>query len=223
MQQVRPTPFDLVFEPLAQTTFPAIRSALIEAGRNPFDRDGFLMVREVVSLLRDLRPDEGLGEGIDQLAALVHHGYLFWNAGKPAFELPVERLGEVLQGHSLPHPANPSCEPHYLQFPEHRIWAQVIAGAVHEPLDGLFQHAPEPGILRTLAIFGLHPERPGFSAVEVAGARPVGLARPDGTALFSSTLPGGLAAGLYSLAGGEELLELGWRTCEAAEAPRWRA
>ena len=38
------------------------------------------------------------------------------------------------------------------------------------------------------------------------------LERPDGTALFSPALAGGQAAGLYSIVGAEELLELGWRT-----------
>jgi hypothetical protein len=60
-------------------------------------------------------------------------------------------------------------------------------------------------------VFGLQPERAGFTVVEVSGSRPVGLARADGSALFSPTLPGGVAARLFSLVGAEELLELGWR------------
>ena len=63
-----------------------------------------------------------------------------------------------------------------------------------------------------LGIFGLRPDRAGFSAVEAAGPRPGALDRADGTPLFSPVLAGGQAAGLYSLVGGEELLELGWRT-----------
>ncbi|MEP7176627.1 MAG: hypothetical protein ABI860_08750, partial [Gemmatimonadales bacterium] len=66
--------------------------------------------------------------------------------------------------------------------------------------------------LRVLGIFGLRPDRDGFSAVETAGPRPRGLERPDGTPLFSPVLAGGQAAGLYSLVGAEELLEIGWRT-----------
>ena len=54
MQQVRPTPFDLVFETAAQATFPIIQTALGESGRDPRDRDGFLMLREVIALLREL-------------------------------------------------------------------------------------------------------------------------------------------------------------------------
>jgi hypothetical protein len=37
------------------------------------------------------------------------------------------------------------------------------------------------------------------------------MAREDGTALFAATMPGGQAAGLWSVVGQEELLELGWR------------
>ena len=42
------------------------------------------------------------------------------------------------------------------------------------------------------------------------------LARDDGSPLFAPTLPGGKAAGLHSIAGEEELLELGWRTRSTA-------
>jgi len=226
MQQVRPTPFDLVFEPAARTTFPAIRAVLLDSRQDPLDRDGFLMLRDVVTLVRDLRPEEGLGEGIDQLAALLHHAYLFWDAGKITVDLPFEGLGYIMGEQFDPDQEELNRPPHYTQLPEHRIWAQVLAGQAHEPLDGYFQYAPEPGFLRILGVFGMHPERFGFSVVEVAGPLPRALARPDGSALFAPTLPGGSAAGIYSLAGGEELLELGWRTWRIttlAEASRWKA
>ena len=223
MQELRATPFDLVFESAIQTTFPAIRTALVESGRGPRDRDGFLMLREVVSLLRELRPDEGLGEGIDQLAALVHHGYLFWAEGGHTVRLSSDQLPGIL-GHaplSYPQPDGPAL---YAQLPERRVWAQVIPGDPHEPLDGWFQyHEPEAGLLRVLGVFGIHPDRPGFSVVEVSGRRPVGLARPDGSTVFSSTLPGGASAGLSSLAGEEELLELGWRVAELEAGSRLSA
>jgi hypothetical protein len=226
MQQVRPTPFDLVFEPLAQTTFPRIQSALAQSRQDPLDRDAFLMLREVVTLLRELRPEEGLGEGIDQLAALVHHGYLFWSAGKRALDVSDGQLDEILRGGSETAPEEPAIPPHFVQLPKHRVWASVVPGEVPEPLDGFFQHGPGSGALRILGVFGIHPERPGFSVVEVGGSRPRGLSRSDGSALFASTLAGGAAAGIYSLAGGEELLELGWRVAALvapAEVGPWKA
>jgi hypothetical protein len=79
-------------------------------------------------------------------------------------------------------------------------------------LDGIFISQVPGGDLRVLGIFGLRPERAGFSAVEATGRRADGLAREDGSPLFDPTLPGGAAAGLRSIVGEAELLELGWRT-----------
>jgi hypothetical protein len=220
----RPTPFDLVFARSAETVFPAIRAALERGGHDPADRDAFLIVPEVVALLHELRPEEGLGEGMDQLVALVHHAYLLWNAGVLTLPLPAERLTSLLEA---PAPPSPNLgEPpraYYAQLLDHQVWARVIDDEAAEPMDGCFVHAAGD-VLRVLGIFGLRPDREGFSAVETAGPRPQGLARPDGTPLFSPVLAAGRAAGLYSLVGGEELLELGWRTralaSELSAAPR---
>jgi hypothetical protein len=218
MQHPRPTPFDLALEPAVQTAFPAIRSALSTSGQDPRHRDAFLMLGEVVTLVRDLRPEGGLGEGIDQLTALVHHGYLYWSAGSIRVELTSERLTQLLSHPALSANDEPDHPPHYVQIPERRVWAQVISGQSHEPLDGFFQYTAEPGVRRLLGVFGMHPERLGFSVVEVTGPRPSALSRLDGTPLFSPTLPGADAAGLYTITGGEELLELAWRTGEIASA-----
>ena len=82
MNAARETPFTLVFETLARERFPLLRQGLASAGRNPRDRDAFLMVREVVELLREIEPDEGMGEGIGTMAAFLHHAYLYWANGE---------------------------------------------------------------------------------------------------------------------------------------------
>ena len=171
------------------------------------------MLREVVTLLRELRPDEGLGEGIDQLAALVHHGYLFWTSGCPTAAVPDEHLGTLLgtSAEHYDHYQDPLA--YYVQLPERRIWGETVDGEAPEPMDGYFVHTTPDGVsLRVLGVFGVRPERGGFTVVEVVGVRPPALVRGDGSALFSPALPGGAAAGLFSLVGAEELLELGWRT-----------
>jgi hypothetical protein len=226
---MRPTPFDLVFGQSAQEVFPKIRLALDQAGHDPRDRDRFLMLREVVTLVRELRPEEGLGEGIDRLAALVHHAYLYWEAEERVIELTAEQLTALLRtppvGGDLAE-APPAC---YAQMPQHRIWAEVIPGHPPEPLDGCFVHStPDGAARRVLGVFGIHAEREGFSVVEAVGPRPVTLVRADGTELFAPTLTGGKAAGLFSITGEEELLDLGWRTgtlaaAAPAEASKWRA
>lgn len=208
----RPTPFDLVFPQIAETVFPTIRSALERGGSDPADRDAFLLVPEVVSLLHDLRPEEGLGEGMDQLVALVHHAYLLWNAGALTLPLDGSRVAGMLDGPTptSPDPAGPP-RAYYAQLLDRQVWARVIDDQTAEPMDGCFVHTSGPD-LRVLGIFGLRPDRDGFSAVETMGPRPARLERADGTPLFSPVLAGGQAAGLYSLVGAEELLELGWRT-----------
>jgi hypothetical protein len=215
MPSPRPTPFDLVFGDSADKSFTEIRTALNRSGTDPRGRDAFLMVREVVALVRELRPEQGLGEGIDQLAALIHHSYLFWIAGRPSVELPAEHLADLLAASPPDIGRHEEPPAYYIQLPEQRIWADTGTGTPPEPLDGCFVHAaPHGQSLRVLGVFGLQRERAGFTVVEVAGIRPIALARPDGSALFSPTLPGGVAARLFSLVGGEELLELGWRLHE---------
>ncbi|HKT61740.1 MAG TPA: hypothetical protein VJQ46_16905 [Gemmatimonadales bacterium] len=208
----RPTPFDLVFASTAETVFPRIRAALERGGHDPADRDAFLLVPEVVSLLHDLRPEAGLGEGMDQLVALVHHAYLLWDAGVLTLPLSADRLAALLDAPE-PDPASPEEPPraYYAQLQDRQVWARVVDDLPAEPMDGCFVHIAGDE-LRVLGIFGIRPERDGFSAVETAGPRPRALERPDGSRLFSPVLTGGQAAGLFSIVGGEELLELGWRT-----------
>jgi hypothetical protein len=156
---------------------------------------------------------------MDQLVALVHHAYLLWATGGLTFAVPGDRLAALLGFADAPIPEQG--EPpraYYAQFVERQIWARVIEQGAAEPLDGCFVHTAGDQ-LRVLGIFGLRPDRDGFSAVETAGPRPVELVRPDGSPLFSPLLPGGHAASLYSLAGAEELLELGWRTRALAAEP----
>ncbi|MGH7584636.1 MAG: hypothetical protein ACREMH_00145 [Gemmatimonadales bacterium] len=204
----RPTPFDLVFGRLADARFPAVREALRAAGTDVLDRDAFLMARTVLEAVRDLLPEDGLGEGIGELAALVHHGWLHWDAGLPTMSVSPEALDLLLT--QAPAEA-PDPRARYVQLPLGRVWAETIPGEAAEPLDGCFLHLTRAGEVRVLGIFGLHPGRDGFTVVEAQGPRPDELVRSDGTATWSPTLQGGAAAGLYSLAGGEELLELGWR------------
>jgi hypothetical protein len=206
----RPTPFDLVFDPLADDRFPAIRDALASNGRDPRDRDAFLMEKASVSLVRALRPDDGVGDGMDQLVALVHHAYLFWAGDR--WVRTLDRAGlDTLLSADLPPDLSDDTISWYVQLPERRMWAQALEGSAHEPLDGIFVHHAPDGTLRVLGVLGVHDDRDGFTVVEATGARLAGLARPD-YAPFSSVLPGGAAAGLYSIAGAHELIELGWRS-----------
>jgi len=208
----RATPLDLVFNRAAESAFPRIAASVAAGGHDPADRDAFLMDREVVTLLRDLRPEEGLGEAMDQMVALVHHAYLAWAAGAVTIPIGRDAVEELLGQTTVDAADSKDLPAYYAQFPERLIWATVVENEAPEPLDGIFVSRVPGGDLRVLGVFGLRPDREGFSAVEATGARVEGLAREDGSPLFDPTLPGGATAGLRSIVGEEELLELGWRT-----------
>jgi hypothetical protein len=206
----RETPFALVMGTIAPARFPALRAAIGVAASDPRDRDAFLMVRAVLEFLRELEPDEGLGEGIGTMAAFLHQSYLYWADGEPTSAVGETALASALRGAGQASPVPAAGETCYVQLPPLRIWGESTEGGTAEPLDGWFA-SRNGDALTVLAIFGLHPGRAGFTAVEVAGCRPDRLERADGSALFSGTLPGAERAGLASIVGAEELLELAWR------------
>jgi hypothetical protein len=216
----RPTPFTLLFAPIAAERFPGLRAVLERERVDPRDRDAFLLAPDVVALVHELRPADGMGGEIGQLAALVHHAYLYWLAGAPLVAAEDAAtagwLAPVRRPHAPRTPGHAPPEAWYAQLPERRVWAQLAPDAPHEPLDGCFVHAAPDGALRVLGVFGLLSALEDFSVAEAAGPEPGALAREDGTPLFAPALPGGAAAGLHSIVGEEELLELGWRTRPAA-------
>jgi hypothetical protein len=93
----RPHPFTLVFGEFATEKFLAVRDAL--QGNLAFEH--FLMTPAAVELLHELRPDEGLGDAVDDFTAFVHAAYCYWHDGEQMVvldELATRALG-------LPHPA----------------------------------------------------------------------------------------------------------------------
>jgi hypothetical protein len=211
MTAPRPTPYQLAIGPWADEQFVPVRQALGDLGVDPWDRDAFLMARPVVELVRALRPEEGLGEEMDQFVALLHAAYLYWMHGEPLRRVTEDELATLLA--ALPPSVGPSVGPSvcYVQFPPRRIWGSAVEGAAPEPLDGGFMMRCGDR-LDVVGVFGVHPGRDGFTVVAVGGPRPAELARADASPLFAAVLMGGAAAGLHSLTGMAELLELGWRT-----------
>lgn len=208
-------PFTLVFGALAEERFPGLTASLRASGHDEADRDAFVLDRAVVALLQDLVPEPHDTDGIPDFVATLHHAYLFWRAGRKLIPIDAPRAALLLgpehstSRRSGPPPIGPSA---YYQFPARLIWAPLTPEAPHEPLDGFFARSPATGVLDVLGIFGVHPGRPGFGVAGTTGTRPRSLTRADGTPTFSPALPGGDAAGLHSLVGADELLELAFRT-----------
>jgi hypothetical protein len=217
---MRATPFALAFGEI-EPRFPAIAAALQQDGAAPTDRDRFVLLEPVGRLLREIVPEDAGADAIEAHVLLLHHAYLFWAAEQPIYQISDQALrravGEKQITTRLPHPAQ------YLQLPELRVWGSPNEASPPEPLDGMFvsaapSEAEGAGAISVLGIFGMRPDRPGFSAVGLEGrADPddpapgeieIAAARDDGTAPFAPKLAGGTAAGLYSVANAGELLLL---------------
>jgi hypothetical protein len=213
---MRPTPFSYVFGEIAEVTFPAIDTALDEAGGIEADRDQFVLLEPVGRLLRDLVPEDAGPDRLEAHVRLLHHAYCHWAARGWVYRIGEAALGRVIDQPTmtqrLPRPAL------YLQLPELRVWGSPTPDAPPEPLDGMFVMESLPGGIAVLGIFGMRPDRPGFSAVSLEGwADPddphgneieIAAEREDGSPAFTPLLPGGSSAGLYSLANSGELLLL---------------
>jgi hypothetical protein len=202
-----------VFGPLVERRFPALRAATEASAAGGRDRDAFVLVKEVVELLRELRPDEDAGAGMDEFIAFVHASFVLWLGGSAVVELDRATLDRLLTDPPELPPA-PAPRAHYLQLPPRRVWGEPLADEPPEPLDGCFVRSDGDGI-ECVAVFGLHPTRPGVTVVRAGGIRPGELRRVDGSRPFAPTLAGGAEAGLHTVAGREELLELVYRVLSA--------
>ncbi|MBX3145386.1 MAG: hypothetical protein KF785_01340 [Gemmatimonadales bacterium] len=203
----RLSPFDLVFGSIAAERFPALRDEMAAAGHAPRDRDAFVLGRAAVALLRELGPDDTLGEGVNELVALTHAAYQHWLDDQAVVALDRATLDQLLRDEARRATPVPDGRSYYLQLPERRIWGEVETEVPREPLDGCFV-IPMENRIELVAIFGLQPGRDGFTVVAASGVPGQPLARPDGTPLFAPRMAGGAAAGLWEITGGEELVEL---------------
>ena len=213
---MRPTPFGVAFSEIARR-FPAIAEALQQEGAAPDDRDRFVLLEPVGRLLGEIVPAGSGAEAMEVHVLLLHTAFLHWSSGGAVYRIGEQALQRAIATKHItgepPHPAL------YLQLPELRIWGSPTPDASPEPLDGMFvSRGDEPGTVAVLAIFGMRPDRPGFSAVGLEGRADgadageneieVAAARQDGSAAFGPMLAGGSAAGLHSVANAGELLLL---------------
>jgi hypothetical protein len=213
----RPTPFALVFGELASERFPDIERAVSADPAFARDRDRFVLLAPVGNLLRELAPDDAPPEAMEAYVRLVHHAYRHWAAGGVVFDtsdaVVARALGSGRLSSRPPHPA------FYLRLPALRVWGSARPDAPPEPLDGVFvTETAAPGGIALLGVFGMHGERPGFSAVAVeghadddhatAGEVEVPMQRADGTPLFAPQLEGGSQAAVHSVADAGEMLLL---------------
>ena len=94
----RADPFAVVFGDLADELFPPIDEALQRSATDVDNRDAFLLVAPVGVALRRLVPETAPPETLSEHAALLHHAYRYWSAGKRRFTVDAARLERALRG-----------------------------------------------------------------------------------------------------------------------------
>ena len=222
----RLTPYELVFAEAGfeNRIFPAVQEEAEANGDDPASRERFAFLSLAGDALRDIIPPDAPREAMEQHRALLYHSFNFWRFGRRFYllEKPVARyLVESRPALSdweltLPHPAV------YVQLPANLFWASIAHDAQPEPVDGFFaveSHGVDPlgpayRSIQVLMVLGIRRERAGFSIIPFDVEVGPGMdtdwadapARDGGD--FSSVLPGGDTAGLYSILTTGEALKL---------------
>ncbi len=164
---MRPTPFSYVFGEIAEREFPPVAAALERTGGIEADRDQFVLLEPVGRLLREIVPDDASADALEAHVRLLHHAFCHWVAQGWVYRIGEAALSRAISEKRitarLPRPAI------YLQLPELRVWGTPHTEGPAEPLDGMFVTESLPEGLAVLAIFGMRPDRPGFSAVGLDG------------------------------------------------------
>lgn len=214
----RPLPWTALVQALGEKRFEEIREALAGAKIDALERDAFLLNGTVGQLLRDLVPEDAPAESVNGYGALLHMLYILWERDWPVTRVSAEKLRAALDS-PTPLTLHPTPFLSYIQLPERLVWAEPERGAPHEPVDGFFVVAASTSV-RVLAVLGFRAEREGFTTIEGGLELPApapGL-RPDGTPAFTSLIPGGLRAKLFSVADPHESAALALLALAAAES-----
>ena len=227
MSDTRLTPYALVFTDadFEADVFPAIQREAESQGVDPGHRERFAFLTVASDTLREIAPEDAPPGTLEQLRALLFHGFNFWRFGRRNYRLDAAVARYLVEGRPvlagwdlrLPHPAI------YLQLPPNLFWATVSPDAVPEPVDGFFatEMLAEDSLrigyrhLQALMVLGMRRDRAGFSVIpfetETGMGMPAGWAEApgrDGGRDFASVLPGGEMAGLYSILTTGEALKL---------------
>lgn len=223
----RLTPYEMVFGEAGfeASVFPALLDEAESLGEDPGRRERFSFLSVAGDALREVVPPDAPLEMLEQYRALFYHAFNFWRFGRRAYLLdaPVARyLVEAPPSLedwdlTLPHPSV------YVQLPTNLFWASISTDAPPEPVDGFFAISvreddplgPVYRHLHVLMVLGMRRERAGFSVVPFDTEVGPGIAAVweetpgrEEERDFTTVLPGGEMAGIYSVLTTAEVLKL---------------
>ena len=210
----RVTPYELAFEDPQRID--ELASAVEEeaAGRGVASRDlnGFLTLGTVDAFVREIAGEAADPAALHQYGPLAFHLVRFQREGKSLFLLSTHVARYLVEGAPDGEPEPPATAG-YLQLPQHLFWTKA-AGDAPESVDGVFWSSSSGGILHTLMVTGIRPDRPGLGAIPLPAAplddRSEWLEltarqeEPD----FVTDLPGADLDGLYEMKTAGEIFKL---------------
>ena len=223
------TPYELAFGPpdFESRIFPEILEELRSTAPRLPDPDAFLRLETVGRALRALEDGDNTRPltafEMREHARLLFQGFRFWAADRPIWVLDEPLTRKLLTSTATVGDWRfaPPAAAGYLQFGRRIVWARTSEDAPAESVDGAFWAVSPVSAgagesrLDILLVLGMHPDRPGFSAVDVTGWLP---APPPGhwadakvraaEADFANVLPGGDLRGLFAVTSGEEVMKL---------------
>lgn len=212
----RTTPWELAFESAdaARDFVAAVAEEAAGRGADPELLEAFLTMGSVDHFIRGLEGAEEHDGALVRFGGLAFHAYHFTNAGCPVYLLSVHATRYLVEGVPTGEPEPPAASG-YLQLPQHLFWAggSSTEGAP-ESIDGLFWTTTSSGVLHTLMVTGMRPDRPGIGVVPLPAAPLADAstwldidARGDSLD-FSASLPGGELDHLYGVVTAGEVFKL---------------
>jgi hypothetical protein len=222
----RRTPYELVFTSGAfeSEVFPRIRAEAEAEDVDTQRRERFEFLTTAADIIRQVVPEDAPPEALEQYRAILFHAFHFWRGGRRLYVLepPVARYlveaSPMMRDWDFTMPA-PSL---YLQLPPQLFWGSISPDSTPEPVDGFFVTASEAedplgksyAVLDILVVLGIRRSRAGFSVIPLVTELGPGIPaawleeEPREGGDFSTVLPGGELAGLYSILTAGEVLKL---------------
>jgi len=213
-EYARVTPFELLFATPeeAETFSDSVDEEAEGRGADIEVPHAFVTMGVVTDFIRRLEGGDVPAEAIHQYGALAFHALHFSRAGLPLFLLGTHAARYLVEGRggdeAVPHePAG------YLQLPQHLFWLDDGSGSP-QSVDGIFWKTTATGLLHTLLVTGMRPDRSGLAVVPLPEApiedAPKWLdldARGDGSD-FANAMPGAELDALYLFSTSGEVLKL---------------
>jgi len=213
----RMTPYELAFleGDFETRVFPRLQEEAEARGEDAVRRERFGFLAAGGESIRDIVPPDAPPEMLEEYRALFYHAFNFWRFGRRLYALEPAVARYLVEG--APRLAEwELAAPYdslYIQLPPNLFWASIGTDVPPEPVDGFFVTlARERDALgmpfvdvQVLMVLGIHRLRAGFSVVafdtEAGPGIPPVWAEPgrERGADFENVLPGGDAAGLYSI------------------------